>query len=202
LLSLIGVAAAARIARSPGYAALAQDTATPRNARNTCWRATVRNRLNRASTARSASKGTARKAARAANTVATSRGFGASQRSTSSSFLKRATTFAPANLPLQRLAKKHGNCYTISDEPRCVVTSNGASTDCIASSEPASPNCLADSGPIVSNLRGPAWRNALARGRWLCGSDQIMWRKPAPRVPLSACGRAGSVTPKETRSQP
>jgi hypothetical protein len=194
LLSLIGVAAAARIARSPGYAALAQDTATPRNARNTCWRATVRNRLNRASTARSASKGTARKAARAANTVATSRGFGASQRSTSSSFLKRATTFAPANLPLQRLAKKHGNCYNNSDEPRCPVTSIGASTDCIARSEPASPNCLADGGPD----RFKSARPCLAQMRrredypaWLCGSNQITWRKPAPRVTLPACGRAG-----------
>jgi hypothetical protein len=45
-------------------------------------------------------------------------------------------------------------CYTISDEPRCPVTSAGALTDCFASSETASPNCFADSANR-SNLRGP-----------------------------------------------
>ncbi len=44
--------------------------------------------------------------------------------------------------------------YTISDGPRCLVSSARALTDCLASSEIASPSCLADSGPII-NQRAP-----------------------------------------------
>jgi hypothetical protein len=67
-----------------------------------------------------------------------------------------------------------------------------------------SPNCPRDSANRFQYVRPGRHKTRRQEDHpaWLCHIHRLTWRKPAPRVTLSACGRTGSVTATQTWTRP